>query len=374
MTGPEPRRILIATVALEGPSGTELYTRDLALGLLRRGCLPIVYTPLMGRLAQELRAASIPVVDNVDAIGGTPDVIHGHHYLETLAAIARFPAVPALFVAHDAYVWISTPPSLPSLRTYVAVDRNCRDRIVFEHGVPEAAVRVLTNAVDLARFPRRGPLPEKPRRALIFSNVAAEYTSVAPIRAACEQRGIAVDVIGNASGHPTDKPEALLPQYDLVFGKGRAALEAAASGAAVIVSEYYGVGGMLTTASLDAMRQLNLGMRTLQRPLTAENILVELDRYDAGDAAAVTDRIRASADLDVLLDQYLALYDELIAAPAAVTAEETLRAVASELSSFAPQLYGRRGAISSASSLKRKLLNWRPAGPVLRFLYRTGGR
>jgi hypothetical protein len=96
---------------------------------------------------------------------------------------------------------------MPRIRAYVAVDRNCRDRMVFEHGIPEDSLRVMTNPVDLGRFQRRGPLPPKPRRALVFSNQALENTFVAPIREACAARGIEVDVIGQSSGNPVDHPE-----------------------------------------------------------------------------------------------------------------------------------------------------------------------
>ena len=42
MTTAEPRRVLIATLGVYGRFGTDLYTRDLALALLRRGWLPVV--------------------------------------------------------------------------------------------------------------------------------------------------------------------------------------------------------------------------------------------------------------------------------------------------------------------------------------------
>src|SRR4051794_40912071 len=159
MTAPEAPRVLIATTQMNARSGTDLYTRDLALTLLRRGWLPIVYTNRIGTPAEELRAATIPVVDDIAAVAARPDVIHGHHVLETLTALARFRDVPALFVCHDAFSWHSVPPCSSRIRKYVAVDRNARDRMMFEHGVPEESIEVLANAVDLARFRRRAPLP-----------------------------------------------------------------------------------------------------------------------------------------------------------------------------------------------------------------------
>ena len=305
MNAPEPRRVLIATHSVTSSSGSDLYTRDLALALLRRGWQPSVFTTLPGFLGEELRRATIPVTDDISAITAAPDVIHGHHHLETLAALARFPGVPALFVCHDGLTWHSSPPRTPRIGRYVAVDRNCRDRMMLEHGI--ADVRVLLNAVDLERFRRRAPLPLRPRRALVFSNVASSDS----IEAACSRRGIALDVVGRAAGNTTDHPEEILGDYDLVFGKARCALEAAATGAAVVVCDAAGLAGMITTRDLDAMRQLNFGARLLQRPITEETIGAEIDRYDAGDAAKVSDAIRATAGVDLLAEQFIEMYDEL---------------------------------------------------------------
>jgi hypothetical protein len=337
MTAPEPRRVLIATITLAGRTGTATYTRDLALALLRRGHLPIVYASQGGPLAEELRNATIPVVHDLDDAGAPPDVIHGHHHLETLIAVTRYPRVPALFVCHDSLTWHSIPPVGPRIGMYVAVDRNCRDRMMFEHGIAEQSIHVLTNAVDMQRFAPRTPLPAKVRRAIVFSNLAREETWVGPVREACERRGIALDTAGSASGRPTDHPEDVLPHYDLVFAKARCAIEALAVGNAVIVCDEQGLAGLVTTGSLDALRQLNFGARTLRRPITVDSIGAEIDRYDPAEAAAVSDRIRQSADVDLLADQYIALYDDLCARPPA--GDDELLTVSRSLSTIAGHLY-----------------------------------
>lgn len=341
MTAPEPRRILIATISLASGTGTAVYTRDLALALLRCGHLPIVYASQSGPLAEELRHATIPVIHDLGHIAAPPDVIHGHHHLETLAALMRFPGVPALFVCHDGRTWHSMPPVAPRILRYVAVDRNCRDRMMIEHGIAEASIHVLTNAVDLGRFPRRAPLPTQPQRALVFSNNAAGEW-VQTIREACETHGIALEVGGAAAGRSLERPEEELSRHDLVFAKARCALEALATGAAVIVCDEQGLSGMITTKTLAAMRQLNLGARTLRRPIDRAAIEGEIARYDPLDAAAVCDEIRKSAGIELLAGQYIALYDELCAEPP-VEAGDELPAMSRALSRMAANLYEQTG-------------------------------
>lgn len=339
MTAPEPRRVLISTIRMTSASGTVTYTRDLALSLLRHGWLPIVYTSRLGPQAEILRRATIPVVTRLEQIGTAPDVIHGHHAFEMLATMGRFPNVPAVFVAHDALTWHSVPPLSPRIGAWVAVDRNCRDRLAFERGIAADRIRILTNPVDLQRFPKRDSLPATPRRALVFSNQAGRSTWT-PIREACAQRGIEVDVVGETAGRAVDDPETLLPRYDVVFAKARCAIEAAAVGTAVIACDERGLAGMITTERLDSWRQLNFGMRTLQLPVTAENVLRELDRYDPVDAAAVSRRIRDSHDVDLLAEQFIDIYDELLATPPQVSPEENLASIAQSIEDVARRVYG----------------------------------
>jgi hypothetical protein len=338
MNASEPRRVLIATHSAISCSGADLYTRDLALALLRRGWQPVVYATCLGGVAEELRQATIPVTSDITAIAATPDVIHGHHHLETLTALARFPGVPALFVCHDGLSWHSTPPRTPRIGAYVAVDRNCRDRMMLEHGISEEAIRILPNSVHMERFHRRAALPPRPRRALVFSNAASTDSFAWTIAAACSQRGIALDVIGRAAGNATDHPEEILGRYDLVFAKARCALEAAATGAAVIVCDADGLAGVITTRDLDAMRQLNFGARLLQRPITQETIGAEIDRYDAGDAGRVTDAIRATAGVDLLAEQFMEIYDDLRARHVPPSPEDDLRATADSLSHLSKEI------------------------------------
>jgi hypothetical protein len=369
MSPPEPRRVLIANLTMAAASGTVLYTRDLALALLRRGWTPVVYTSVLGPEATALRAATIPVVTDPAQLGAAPDVIHGHHILETLAAMSRFPGVPAVFVCHDALAWHSIPPRLRRIRAYIAVDRNCRDRMVLEHGIPEESVRVLTNPVDLHRFSQREPLPARPRRALVFSNQAHE-SFVGPIREACKERSIEVDVIGTAAGHSVEEPEHLLPNYDLVFGKARCAIEAAAAGCAVIVSDLRGMAGLLTMEGLEEMRVLNFGARTLQRPVTKENVLRELDRYDPEEAARVSRYVRQANDADLLAEQFADLYEEILGEPLRESAHEDLAGISAALVAVNPQIHAQADAAQALVQPLRRLLDAPLIGRPLRLVYR----
>ncbi|MCA1619248.1 MAG: glycosyltransferase family 4 protein [Acidobacteria bacterium] len=305
-------KVLIANATLASLTGTETYVRDLALGLLRKGHTPIVYAPELGELAGRLHAATVPVVDDLCAVGVTPDVIHGNHNTELMTALLHFPGVPAVFFCHSWTDWVSSPPSHPRVLAYVAVDDTCRDRLLCEHSIPEERLRVVLHAADLERFRPRGPLPARPRRALIFSNNANKWTHLAAVREACSRAGIELDVVGAGVDAQTSRPESLLGNYDLVFAKARCAQEALAVGAAVILCDARGSGPLVTANELEKLRRLNFGIRALGEKIDPDLLLRQIERYDAADAAEVSRRFRAGSDLGSVVDDAIALYGEVI--------------------------------------------------------------
>lgn len=327
-------RILLTNITLSTRSGTELVVRDLALGLQRRGEHAVVYTLDPGSVAEEIRAADIEVVSDLAALREAPDIVHGHHSLPLMASLAHFPRVPALFVVHDRVQWTDRPPHHPRLRRWVAVDDHCRERLV-EAQLPAAAIRVILNAVDIDRFPRRDVLPAKPRRALLFSNYAEEATAGA-VRAACSAHGINLQLAGDRLGGAHPRPEEILGDYDLVFGKARCALEALAVGCAVVVCDVAGIGGLVTPENFERLRRYNFGRATLRKPVSAEALEREINGYDAAACMAVGARLRSEAALDAQVAQYLALYREIVSEGAIFDPEADSRALADWLPSLLP--------------------------------------
>lgn len=333
-------RILITNNSLDARGGSELYVRDLAIGLLKRGHTPIAYSPKLGDVAQDIRAATIPVIDDLDSLGVPPDIIHGQHHLETMTALLRFPGVPAISFCHGWLPWQEFAPRFPRILQYVAVDNICRDRLIFECGISPDRVQVLLNFVDLERFKPRPPLPARPERALVFSNQANEYTHTPAVREACARHGIGLDVIGIYAGNVCARPEEILGRYDIVFAKARAALESLAVGAAVILCDATGVGGLVTTSEFDRLRPLNFGLRTLCDPVSADVLEQQIARYDGEDAAKVSRLVRAGAGRDPTVDQIISLYLEVIAENQSRAADrnEEMRAASAYVRWLAPLL------------------------------------
>ena len=362
-------RVLLTNTSLAHRTGSELYVAEVARALAARGHRPAVWSPRLGGLAAELLAEGIAVASDLDAIGEPPELIHGQHHLPAMAALLRFPGAPGVFVCHGALPWEEEPPRHPRIRRYVAVDQATRERIAAA-GVPDDRIRTLWNFVDLARFRLRPPLPPKPRRALAFGNTASETTWLPAVRAACARAGIALDAAGLASGRPAPRPEELLPAYDLVFAKGRAALEAMAVGAAVVLCDATGSGPLVTEADLDRLRPLNFGFRALASPLDPDLLAREIARYDPDDAARVAARVRREASLDAAIDRLFAIYREALSEPPDPTPDALaaeLRAAAAYLAGLDPYFEERGQLLIDRDEL------WRRMSRMAEELARTAG-
>ena len=319
MTFEQPLTVLIANIYLTGRSGTEIVTREVAFALMRAGHRPIVYAPGLGPIAEEIQARGIAVTDDISTIAADIDIIHGNHTQVTAVATARFPNAPVVYFAHDFIAWHSAPPLLANVRKYVAVDDTVADRLQFEAGIPANRIVTLLNAVDTDRFVPGPSLPERPRRALAFAKNTQHLHAV---RAGCAERGIELDVIGASIGSIVSEPETLLPQYDLIFASALSALEAMACGRAVIVCDGRGLAGMARSDTWDGWRRRNFGLRVLQRRLSTEAIVAEIDRYDAVDAAEISKRTRQEASLSKWLNACLSLYREALSQHRAAPADK----------------------------------------------------
>ncbi len=307
-------RVLITNNTLDTRGGSELYVRDLASALLRRGHNPLAYSTRLGAVAEELRSATIPVIDDLDLLTVPPDIIHGQHHLDAMTAMLYFPDTPAVYFCHGWLPWEEMAPRFPTIRHYVAVDDLCQERLQCLHGIPPERIRVIRNFVDLQRFGLRADLPAIPRKALVFSNYIGEDGCLGILRQACAARGIELDAIGLSVGHSEARPERILGCYDIVFAKARCALEALASGTAVIACDAAGLGGMITPDNYETFRALNFGIRSLRNPITLDTITRELDRYDAAGAREVTRRVRSEAGIDPAIEQILQVYQEAMEA------------------------------------------------------------
>lgn len=325
-------RVLLTNLFVAYNSGSETVVELLADGLRRAGHVPMILAPTLGAQAVRMRARGHMLVDRVAGLPARPDVIHAQHTPVALAAMAAFPDVPAVFTCHSALFEVEAPRPHPQIRQWVAVDALCRDRCL-SRGVPADRLTVIANGVDFRRFARRAPLPALPRRALLLSKNFGHQDA---IRQVCAARGIAVDELGPASGTVSDRIEAVLPDYDLVFATARMALEAASVGCAVVVCDARGFAGLLTSDRLPVWRGLNFGAGLLAEPVSQKLLTAAIEAYDPADASLVADALRAEASIDDCVAQYLTCYAAAIADPEPIDLPARAAATAAWIEDLTP--------------------------------------
>jgi hypothetical protein len=307
-----PPFVLITNGWLNGRSGTEVVTRDYALGLARRGWRVAAHAQHLGPpMSEELRG-HVELVHDLAALDETPDLIHGQHHPKIVPALVRFPAAPAIQLCHDPLVWFDEALRLERIRARAAVDTLCRARVAREAGVPEDSVALLPNAIDFGHCRPRPPLPERPRRALIVAHHSADH--VPACVAACQQAGLEVALAGFAAGRPLKDLPGEMAGFDIVFGAARIALEALAVGCAVVVCDARGLAGMARSADFAAWRPANFGRALLTSPVTPETVGRALADYAPQDAAELSAQVRAECGLEAALDRLEAFYAQAIAA------------------------------------------------------------
>jgi hypothetical protein len=304
---------LITALDLSARRGVQSVTRDLAVGLRDAGHHPTLYARVAGPAAEDLRRAGFDVETTVDALSGAYDVIHVQQIVTCSPVLARFPEIPAVFVCHDNAGWFDEASPLPNVRRYAAVSGALAERVMFDARVARDKVDLILNTVDLRRF-EPGPTPAPtPKKALAF---AKNEEHVETIRAACLQRGIAVDFIGQAASVEIADAGTALPNYDLVFASALSALEAMACLRPTIVCDGRGMAGMVDMPRYEKWRPENFGLGVFNAPLSVERTLAEIDRYDAAEAARVGERFRQEAGLESWIERYVDLYRAAIATPA----------------------------------------------------------
>jgi hypothetical protein len=306
-------KVLITNGYLDNYAGSEVVVRDLAFELRRQKHEAWVYSPKLGRIAEEIRAGGVRISDDLAQFPHAPDIIHAHHHSQALEALLYFPRTPAVFSCLSAKYLVEEPFYFPRFVKYVAIDEPCRERTLRVPNVPSERVEIILNAVDLDRFKVSKRLPASPKRALVYSNYANGFTHLPAVRRACKHVGLKLDVVGRSHGNAVVDPESLLPRYDIVFAKASCALQALAAGNAVVLCDFPGAGPMVRMDNVDHLRRMNFGAGVLTRPLAAKNLVEEILLYDADDSARVTAVIRSEAGLPAAVRRWIEIYKEALA-------------------------------------------------------------
>ena len=317
-------RILFTQRALEKYSGSELYTAEVARALTERGHQVAVYCPRPGRIARLITPSGIVVTDELNQIPFEPDVIHGHHHLPLMAALARFPSTPAVHVWHGARPWVEAVPHHPHIRRRVVTSARMGPVLTAENGIPEEQIDLVPNFVDTVRYSKVRDVADRPRSAVLFGHGGFFAHELRQLEEACRANGLTLEKIGYPYNNPRPRPEYFLPDFDVAFAIGRSALEARACGCAVIPIVPQLAGHRITAGTFDGWAEANFSPRYYRSAERFDTgwLRDELKGWNPDDIRAVTQRARRDFALDGALTQLEASYRRAIEEHTDVTGAE----------------------------------------------------
>ncbi|WP_217577092.1 glycosyltransferase family 4 protein [Mesorhizobium sp. GbtcB19] len=337
-------RLLMTQRELVGFHGSEMVTVEVAREMAERGHEITVFSPRLGRVAKLLWPSGVRTVSRLDEVPWTPDLIHAHHHLPAMAAMARFERTPAIYYCHGAIPWVEQPPMHERIRWYVMMCDWMVRRVIAEFGLDPGRVACVPNFVNTTRFSEVRVPPAQLRRALLFQSSGLAANDLSQLESGCAALGLELDKIGAAYGNAQSRPEMLLQHYDLVFASGKSALEAMATGCAVMTLAPTQAGALVTTENFDTWSFANFAPRYYSgaTPINEAWLRREVALYSADDAAEVTAKVRRERTLKAAGDQLEGLYRTALESGVSGTASASFAPYLERMASEVDTLWGER--------------------------------
>jgi hypothetical protein len=307
-------KVLMTQRALVDWAGTEMLTIEVANELAKRGHEVSVYSPHVGFPASAMIPSGVWVRSRLSDLPWAPDVIHGHHHLQAMAVLGHFVDSPAIYCSHGIIPWPELVPVHGRIYKYIVMCASMAPGLETSEGIPRDRILVIPNFVNTRRFSEVRKAPAQPTKAVLFGGSGFSPFELLMLERACSSQGISLERIGYAYGNPRERPEAFLPDFDLVFAIGRCALEALACGCAVIPIVPGQAGALVSLANFDDYAFSNLSPRYLTsgRRISEEWLAAELASYSPELVTEVTSHVRSTRTLTDAVDRLEQAYRDAI--------------------------------------------------------------
>jgi len=266
-------RILIATHHYRDLAGSELFAFTLAKSLFEKGHSVCLYSPYIGGIiTDQTRRLGIPVYSDLVQFRHIEfNIMHVSHNIIAYEARYHFQHTPMVFLSHGILPFLEQPPVGDlGISKYLAVSEEVMQNLL-RKGIPLRDVAIFRNIVDTGRFFPTQPLNPRAKRALIFSRKFDE-TAKRVIKEACKLKRISVETI---NGSVFDV-ENYMNRADIIFSRGRGAIEAMSTGKIVIIPG----DGLVTEKNFREIQKCNFSGRRFQKPLDVAGLKDEIDKYD----------------------------------------------------------------------------------------------
>lgn len=274
--------IVIGTLALEQPGGTETYCLTIARELERLGHDVTIVASALGAMADHIAAEGLDVATSFAELPSCCDAILANDAISAGLLRERYPDNRIVYALHSSRFEVQTPPFEADVVQAIVVGSERFARHARSLALDAQVIR-LTQPIDILRFVPSTPPRSTPQRALIVSNYL-EGPRLDALLQTWEALGLECSLLGHSFG---DKGRVTLDVRDEIVGadivvaKARAALEAMACGKAVYVFDAFGGDGWVTPDSYPAMEADNFGGLSSPFPVDRSRLEADLKEYDA---------------------------------------------------------------------------------------------
>jgi hypothetical protein len=269
--------LVLATYGLAQLGGSETYLSTVAWQLQRLGHEVTIFAVELGDVAEQAQRTGLRVAGDEADLPEAPDALLVQDNVCAYRLAERYPSVPQLFVAHSDTFDLQLPPRLPDLVGAIVV-LNERTRRRAKALALDVEVVRLRQPVDIDRFSPRGPIAERPRRALLLGNYLQGQRRDLLVEA-FEAAGVEVRAIGRHGEGIREGVEHAIAEVDIVVGKARAILEAMACGRAAYVYDWNGSDGWVTPERYPLLEADNFGGQAEPTVSDPGRLRADLDAY-----------------------------------------------------------------------------------------------
>lgn len=304
-------KILITNHSLENLGGTERSVIELARALQARGHDVVACSSQIGEAGRLIKEKSISVISSPLDSPFQPDVIHGQHHLDTMRAIAAFPNTPVIYHHHGFFPWVEDPPFHPRITHYLCMCEVLTEKLRINGTKYAPQYLILNNWFDDYSFvyPKK---PQKiPKKALLYnrtfnkdSNIAKKFVEI------FKNNGIELDL--NPLNNYTETPELLLKDYDIVLAAGKSAVEAMATGCAVMPVSDQSCLDFISLKNFDEYKKQNFSPLAYSPSFNIQVINDWIQNYDASQVELVCQKIRSENSISHTATRLEKIYAESI--------------------------------------------------------------
>jgi pyruvyltransferase len=176
-----PIKVLLSCLFFKNYTGSEMYVYELAKELVKLNCDVTVLSDTNGPLSKQAKSYGIKSISLPEYPGfkvgdgrwgfNTPngfqpsqpnmlykvgnadfDIIHTQHKPITEKMVELYPNIPKLATIHSEVISLEDPIINDTIREYVAIRPEIKDKMVNVDGVDESKISVVYNPIDSSRF------------------------------------------------------------------------------------------------------------------------------------------------------------------------------------------------------------------------------